>query len=285
MMMVEQEYLLHPVENPIEQSQPGWDSRIEQVEVGGFVRSHIIFAQNFTLVYDTLLGPLSGNWLARRVQQRAPEKPVRVLVSHSDWDHCWGNQSFSAPIYSTALCAERMSGDFGRQELDSKRLEHPSYQAVVSTPPTHLLEGSTTWDGGDMTFQLLHTPGHRPDHLALYIPELKTLLPGDAVETPFALLDEHDPQQDLQQMLKTLTGLLALPVDWLLCNHAPAQMGNKLVAENLKFYQELKRLAAECESVEELAQVFPYLGPTDQDFYRKDHARISQAVWKSLHPN
>lgn len=281
MMTVEQEHLLHLVANPPEPGSPGWDSRIEQIEVGGFVRSHIIYASNFTLIYDTLLGPLSGGWLAKRAAERAPGKPVRVLVSHSDWDHCWGNQCFPDSLYSLALCAERMRGEFGQSELDAKRKEHASYQAVVSTAPTHLLAGSTSWDGGDLTFELIYTPGHRPDHLALYIPELKTLLPGDAVETPFALLDEADPKNDLTEMIATLTKLSELPLDWLLCNHAPPQMGNQLIKDNLNHYLNLQQQAQKSSSLEAMLEACPYTGPADQDFYRKDHARICEAVWKA----
>jgi glyoxylase-like metal-dependent hydrolase (beta-lactamase superfamily II) len=128
---------------------------------------------------------------------------------------------------------------------------------------------------------LLHTPGHRPDHLALYIPELATLLPGDAVETPFALLDEADPVQDLKQMRATLRRFLDLPIEWLLPNHAPPQPGSRLVRANLDYYERLGALAAQSESLEKLQESFPYSGPSDQEFYVKDHQRIVAAAWQA----
>lgn len=275
-MLVEQDLTLELLANG------GWDARIEIVQVGDLVRCHLIDTENFTVVYDTLLGPLSGSFLARRAAQRG--KPVLVINSHSDWDHYWGNQCFSAPILGLQMTAERILGDFGKAELSKKREEHPSYAAVELVAPNVRLQGETTLCGGDLTLQLLHTPGHRPDHLALYIPEIKTLLPGDAVETPFALLDEVDPESDLGQMEATLARFLTLDIHWLLCNHAPPQAGKDLVKGNLEFYQKLRTQASLSDSVESLIRQFPYAGPADADFYRKDHARICQAAWSAAHP-
>jgi glyoxylase-like metal-dependent hydrolase (beta-lactamase superfamily II) len=275
-MLVEQDLKLELLPNG------GWDSRIEVVQVGDLVRSHLIYTENFTVVYDTLLGPLSGAYLAQRAAERG--KPILVIDSHSDWDHYWGNQCFTAPILGLQQTAERILGDFGRAELEKKGKEHASYGAVQLVAPTVRLQGETVLHGGDLTLQLLHTPGHRPDHLAVYIPEIRTLLPGDAVETPFALLDESDPKSDLVQMEATLARFLSLDVDWTLCNHAPPQAGKDLVRSNLHFYQELRRLAQVSDSVESLMQQFPYTGPADADFYREDHARICLAAWTAAHP-
>lgn len=274
-MIVEQDHSLRLLENG------GWDPRIEVVEVGGFVRSHLIYTTHFTVVYDTLLGPLSGQWLADRVAQRAPGHPVLVVISHSDWDHCWGSQCFAGVILGSELCAQRILGEFGQQERHKKAQEHASYGAVKAVAPNVRVSGATTLDGGDLTLQLLPTRGHRPDHLAVYIPEIRTLLAGDAVETPFALLDEGEPAEDLQDMQTSLKGFLELPVDWLLANHAPPQRGKALIEANLRYYQELVERAQESTSLEDLLRRFPYPGPADSDFYRDDHARIAQAAWRA----
>ena len=259
----------------------GWDSRIEGVQVGTLVRSHLIYTQNFTVVYDTLLGPLSGGFLAQRIQQRAPDKPVLVVVSHSDWDHYCGNQCFSCPILGLELAAQRILGEFGAAELAQKSLEHPSYAQVRLVAPNVRLQGEFSLHGGDLTLQLLHTPGHRPDHLALYIPEIATLLPGDAVETPFALLDEGQPSTQLAAMQTTLQRFLDLDINWLLCNHAPPQAGKALIEGNLAYYRGLIEAARTSDSLDLMLQCFPYTGPADQDFYRKDHERICAAAWEA----
>lgn len=176
-----------------------------------------------------------------------------------------------------------MLGETGQAEWRSKVAEHESYREVVITPPNVRLQGEVTLEGGDLTLQLLHTPGHRPDHLALYVPEIRCLLPGDAVETPFALLDEQNPAADLAAMQATLRRFLELEVDWLLPNHAPPQQGPGLIRENLRYYQQLSEQARQLSSLEQLKQALPYTGPADQDFYRKDHQRILEAAWKAFH--
>lgn len=277
MLTVEQDHPLSLAPNG------GWDPRIEVVQVGELVRSHLIYTQRFTVVYDTLLGPLSGQWLAQRVRDRAPDRPVLVVISHSDWDHCWGTSAFDAPVLGLDLCAQRIGGEVGRAELAAKCKEHPSYGAVQLVVPNLRLQGEATLEGGDLTLQLLHTPGHKPDHLAIYIPEIGTLLPGDAVETPFALLDGSNPKQDLQEMQNTLQRFLDLDVRWLLANHAPPQQGSALIRDNLEYYRRLCTLAGAAESLESLRQAFPYPGPAGQDFYISDHARIVAAAWKAYH--
>ncbi|HZJ49394.1 MAG TPA: MBL fold metallo-hydrolase [Actinomycetota bacterium] len=40
-------------------------------------------------------------------------------------------------------------------------------------------------DGGDLRLDLVETPGHTEDHVSVWIPQLRLLLAGDAVEHPF----------------------------------------------------------------------------------------------------
>lgn len=248
--------------------------------MGDLVRSHLIYTRRFTVVFDTLLGPKSGAWLAARAAERG--KPVLVVVSHSDWDHCWGNQCFpNTPLISTQLCAERMAGDFGQAELKKKREEHRDYEDVRVVPPALQPQGAFRIDGGDLTLEFLPSPGHRSDHLALWIPEVRTLLPGDGVETPFALLDDEQcASVNLRDMVSTLQSFLRLKPEWTLANHAPPQPGFDLIRSNLEHYWQLQKLVAQHSSVDALLQAFPYSGPADADFYRGDHERIVRAVWE-----
>lgn len=274
-MQVEEGHPIRVLENH------GWDPRIEIIQVGEVVRCHLISTEKFVVVYDTLLGPQSGAFLKQRLQGRTP----LIVNSHSDWDHYWGNQCFDGtPILGLQLCAERIEGDFGQAELTRKRAENPHYSEVKLVAPNVRLQGECTIHGGDLTLQLLHTPGHRPDHLAIYIPEIATLLPGDAVETPFALLDEGQPNEDLTNMQLTLQRFLELDVAWLLCNHAPPQPGKELVQSNLDYYRKLVYKAQNSGSLEQLKVRFKYPGPADQDFYKKEHERICEAAWKAYNP-
>ena len=47
--------------------------------------------------------------------------------------------------------------------------------------------------GGDLTLELLHTPGHTPDHVAVWIPEIKTCLAVDTVEHPIPEIWSQSP--------------------------------------------------------------------------------------------
>ena len=60
-------------------------------------------------------------------------------------------------------------------------------------PATILIENETVLDGGDLHLVLLPTPGHEPDHLAVFIPELRTLFTGDKAEWPLPFVSSPPP--------------------------------------------------------------------------------------------
>ncbi len=60
--------------------------------------------------------------------------------------------------------------------------------------PTLTFSGENmTIYGEDLSLHLLHTPGHTPDHLAVWIPEIGTCLAVDAVEHPIPEVWSNSP--------------------------------------------------------------------------------------------
>ncbi len=100
-MLVEQDLTLELLPNG------GWDSRIEVIQVGDLVRSHLIYTKNFTVVYDTLLGPLSGGFLARRAAARG-KSGVEVISNGLRPAH--GHTGRQVGIHPTHPCTIRAIG-------------------------------------------------------------------------------------------------------------------------------------------------------------------------------
>ncbi len=253
----------------------GWDSRIHRVECGDLVACFLVESQRFVVVYDTLLGPKSGQWLRQQALNLASGRPLLVVNSHADWDHYFGNMAFPEPIVGSRECARRVKEVAGPAELAKKIQDCPtSYRPVELVPPSILVTGPTVLDGGDLTFELLPTPGHRPDHLALWIRELSILFPGDCLEDPIPLVDEDSQAGDttVSQLLKSIQLMAAKKPEWVLANHAPPDRGDQLLNRNSAYLDEGLRLAQACSSLEELAQRFP--GPeTLEGFYAEAHQR------------
>lgn len=260
----------------------GWDDRIHCAKCGELVRAYLIVCRRFVLIYDTLLGPRSGGWLRQSALQLAQGRPLLVVNSHADWDHYFGNMSFPEPILGTRLCSERIRGAVGAAELAKKRQEHPGcYGGVELVPPTIAVDGETILDGGDLTIRLMPTAGHRPDHLALWVPEIRTLFPGDCVEDPVPLVDEDSSPESrtLSELIESLERMKSLAPSWVLANHAPPEPGSGRIEANLSYLHELRRRAAMASSLEELRKNFPAT-PSWGDFYRDAHNAQIRMAWE-----
>ena len=251
----------------------GWDPRVTCLKCGDLVRSYLIKTERFVVVYDTLLGPKSGGLLREEALKLADSRPLLVVNSHADWDHYFGNMVFSEPILGTQNMVDRVTGGVGEKELEDKRKEHPeSYGPVRLTPPSIAVPGEATLHGGDLTLQLLHTRGHRPDHLALYIPEIQTLLPGDCVEDPIPLVDEDSDgtSRTIEELKHSLRRFLDLQPDWVLANHAAPERGTTRIESNLQYLIKLQEAALASPSLEQLKTAWPAEENWDE-FYQKAH--------------
>lgn len=265
----------------------GWDSRIRCVKCGDLVRAYLIKTERFLLVYDTLLGPKSGGFLRREALDFAEERPLMVVNSHADWDHYFGNMLFPEPILGSLAMIKRVTGGVGAQELSQKQAEHPdSYAGVTLCPPSIGVPSNATLWGGDLTIELLLTRGHRPDHLALHIPEISTLLPGDCVEDPIPLVDEDSEpsSRTIRELSDSLQLFLDLKPEWVLANHAAPQRGVERVESNLNYLQKLRGLARSVTNQDALKAEFPP-DPAWASFYQSahlKHLRMARQQTRSL---
>jgi glyoxylase-like metal-dependent hydrolase (beta-lactamase superfamily II) len=260
----------------------GWDGRINSAKCGDLVRAYLVVCQRFVLVYDTLLGPKSGGWLRQAALDLAEGKPLLVVNSHADWDHYFGNMSFPEPILASRLCRQRILGPVGAAELEKKRQEHPaSYDPVRLVAPSIAVEGETVLDGGDLTLHLLPTLGHRPDHLAIWMPEIATLFPGDCVEDPIPLVDEDSEPESktVGELIASLESMAALAPRWVLANHAAPCPGVAQIQSNLDYLVGLRQRAASATSLEQMRESLqpqPHWG----DFYRSAHLAQTRMAWE-----
>jgi glyoxylase-like metal-dependent hydrolase (beta-lactamase superfamily II) len=131
----------------------------------------------------------------------------------------------------------RLQSAEARRELDEFRGLEPVFQSVELVPPTITFSQSMTIYGGDLTIELLAAPGHQPDQIAAWIPELRLLLAFDAVEYP---LPSVDGARGVPHMFATLERLGALPARRVLCSHG--KTGDPvLVQANLAYLREIER--------------------------------------------
>lgn len=224
----------------------GWDPRILVCRCAPTVDAFIVVTARYVVLIDTLINPATARaMLAIAREHLTARRSLLVVNTHADWDHCWGNQLFSgpdaeapAPIVASHRCAEHFRSPEAAPLLQSMQEREPGrFDDVRYAPPTILFDERLTIDGGDLTLDCFLTPGHTPDHVAIHLPEINTILAGDAAEYPFPFARSADALPQLRASLARLAALK--PAAALYC-HAPETSGPGLIADNLAYFDTLE---------------------------------------------
>jgi glyoxylase-like metal-dependent hydrolase (beta-lactamase superfamily II) len=285
----------------------GWDERVLVVRCDTIVDAFIVVSARYVVLVDTLINPRTAQAMLDIAREQLTHGRLLLAVNtHADWDHCWGNQLFAgpaaphpAPIIASRRCAERLRSPEAQQTLDRLREREPRrYDEVRPTPPTIAFDERMRIDGGDLSLELFPTPGHQPDHIAVFIPEIGMLLAGDAAESPFPLVDSAG---GLPLLRDSLARMAALGPSAALYCHAPVTSGPRLLHENIAYFDTVEHRCraalargvtahpAADEDVEELVG-FPFdealpAGMDAQalpDFYRAGHRTAIRVMLEYL---
>lgn len=147
-----------------------------------------------------------------------------VIVTHGHPDHLEGVKDFTG---------DRALIGLHEAEMDLITKVAPRYGEALGAadfqPDFFLDEGDLT--AGDLSFQILHTPGHSPGSICLYWPEKKALFTGDLV------FDGGVGRTDLpggngEELKMSIKRASALEVDYLLPGHGEMVAGRDRVAAN-----------------------------------------------------
>ncbi len=150
------------------------------------VISYLIIGHEFALLFDT------GNGIGdiKNVVERITRLPIRVLNSHSHYDHVGGNADF-AFIYgmNTDFTASRKEGlphERVAEEVSADALCKPLPEGVIAQNhhirpyeiDEYVAEGYKI-DLGSRILEVIAIPGHTPDAIGLWDKENGLLWTGD----------------------------------------------------------------------------------------------------------
>jgi len=225
---------------------PGVDPRIRLFRAGEEIDTLVVSTRRFMVFVDTMSTPTLMRQITEVMRPSLNGRAVLVLNTHADWDHVYGNSLFvpggqlPAPILGSRWTRERLLSVPALERLRSQQQEQPRFGEVTLVPPDLTFEDGFTLHGGDLTLELLHTPGHTPDHFSVWIPELRTVLAGDAAEYPFPSVRDGRALPQVRASLERLAGLRAEVV--LPCHGGTTSPD--LPAQNLAYFRTLsERLA------------------------------------------
>jgi cyclase len=169
----------------------------EQLQRGlGWSNSGLV-ASGGGVVVDTLYDDRLTRQMAALYAGVHPDAPRRVVNTHHDGDHCWGNQVFAgAEIIAHRGCASRFDRFQPAQAEAIRTMVDPpehlrdvaeefapfDFSGVVLTPPTTVVDGDTSLDLDGLRLDLLHVgPAHTEGDLVAHVPDEGVVVTGDVL--------------------------------------------------------------------------------------------------------
>ncbi len=193
-------------------------STIHEVDTGEFsVRGILIKGRRFSLVWDTLTHPRDMTNFA----QACGQQQCFVVYSHADWDHIQGTTALdSRLVIGHRECLRRFETEVPQTLARLQAREPGKWDDVCLVPPDLTFDRHLDLNLGDVHVGLHPLPGHSPDSIVAFIPAMKLLLAGDAVELPCPSVP---PGCDLQAWIRRLEGWRDHPgVRRVLPSHGPS---------------------------------------------------------------
>lgn len=107
--------------------------------------------------------------------------PVGIWLTHGHLDHAGGATELAAKL-SIPIIGPHEADKFLLDDLPNSGLRFEILDMKAVTPSRWLVEGDEV-KVGDVTFSVLHVPGHTPGHITFFQKDLRFLLAGDTVFT------------------------------------------------------------------------------------------------------
>jgi len=198
----------------------------------------------------------------------------QLVLTHNHEDHtgnaAWIQKNLAKPISIRAngLAGCLVDGDYPAY----RRMTWGGRKAFSPQPIRSVIQSK------NLDWQVIHTPGHADDHIALYNEERKMLFTGDlyvAARTKVSMTTESIPQ-----IMSSIQLLLEYEFDAIYCSHAGyLENGRELMNQKLRYLEGMslkaKELAGGGASPQEIADT---LLPGNYPIIR-----FSKNEWDTVH--
>lgn len=218
-----------------------FNKKSERLTVGdvqmmnGFVSFQGVRLNVYSFAVDGLLIDTGSQSLLEEFKPFFAEMDVeQVVITHHHEDHTGGaayiQKTFGWPIFihemSVAACQEKASYPLYRKLFWGKRASFTAH-ALGET----ITSRSAVWD-------VIATPGHAADHIALYNRKTKQLFTGDLYVTPKTKVVLRE--ESIPTIIKSLEHVLTYDFDEVFCCHAGyMRHGRAALQKKLDYLYEL----------------------------------------------
>lgn len=162
----------------------------------------------------------------------------RLILTHQDIDHIGGAaeivQATKAEVMAHEEDVPYIQGEQQLIKFDPARVDamlknipedrREAARRVFSSPPRVRVDRSLK-DGEELPqhggLRIVHTPGHTPGHLSIYLPGRRFLISGDALRVENGALVGPSPAAtpDMDMAMASVGKLASLSIDRVLCYH------------------------------------------------------------------
>jgi glyoxylase-like metal-dependent hydrolase (beta-lactamase superfamily II) len=210
------------------------------------VISYLLFGINSAILVDTGMGV--GN--IKSVIDQYTNLPVKVVNTHTHWDHIGGNYQFEEVAIHEAEVEKLRQGvldDFLRVQMRKENLSRPlptsfrveNYHIPPSTP-TRLLKDGDYLDLEEYKLEVLHLPGHSPGSICLWNANSGHLFTGDVIYP--GPLYAHIPGSNLQEYIKSIKTLKKIlnSVETLFPAHNQTPLNRSFLKEVIEGFEDIE---------------------------------------------
>jgi glyoxylase-like metal-dependent hydrolase (beta-lactamase superfamily II) len=156
-----------------------------------------------------------------------------VICTHAHYDHLEAVQFLKRHKALFAIHEQEWESIKSRQETIG--LSTPN-NLDFFTPDFFLKEGDLKV--GDLTLEVLHTPGHSPGSVSIYWPKRKALFAGDLIFQ--GSIGRTDlPGGNGSEMKESIRRLTKMDIEWVLPGHMGVVSGADTVQKNFKLVEGL----------------------------------------------
>jgi cyclase len=214
-----------------------------------------LLARGGGLVVDTLYDKPLTQQMIDLYSSVHPEPVQRLVNTHHNGDHCWGNQLFTdATIIAHRGCAKRFHDFLPSQAEAIRTMTDPpehlvglqaefspfDFSEVELRAPDEVIDGDLTLDLDGVRADILHVgPAHTEGDLVVHLPDESVLFAGDVFFhrcTPIGWEGSTD------RWIEALRRIESLAPEWVVPGHGPV-CGTDGVREMREYLEYVQREA------------------------------------------
>ena len=187
------------------------------------------------LMVDTFMDVTRTRRALELYRARGGATPGRLVNTHHNVDHCWGNQLFrDREIIAHRQCAERMAKDLRPEALEAMKnasdlpaglrwfvddMAEFDFRGIEVTPPNTLIDGDTDVELDGVLAKVLYVgPAHTAGDVIVHLPEQGVVFAGDVL---FRLCTPIGWEGTFERWIAALERIAALEPEVIVPGHGP----------------------------------------------------------------